>query len=132
MAGFVGFGFSGFSFLVLLSCFFFFSLSGTCCFKYHFSYCLRGPSEHASSQSLLPIFQVTQPSFGHKPKSLHGRVILPFSAPLSKHFPDEKRSLSSRSFHEVSPPSSSLQLGHTAVWCQNQQDAACVKALFIF
>lgn len=118
-------------FLILLSCLGFF-LSGTCCLKYHFSYCLRGPSEYASSQSQLPILQVTQPSFGYKPKSLCGWVILPFSAPLSEHFPDEKRSLSRRSFHEVSPPSSSLQLGHTAVCCQNQQDAACEKALFIF
>lgn len=120
----------GVFFLVLLSCWVFFPIWN--CLKYQFSYCLRGPSEYASSQSQLPILQVIQPSFGYKPKSLCGWVILPFSAPLSEHFPDEKRSLSRRSFHEVSPPSSSLQLGHTAVWCQNQQDAACERALFIF
>lgn len=101
-----------------------FFLPGTCCLKCQFSYCPRGPSEHA-------VPKPSSPFVGH---SAQVPVWLGYSSLFcsSKHFSDEKRTLSRRSFHEVSPPSSSLQLGHTAVWCQIQQDAACQKALSIF
>lgn len=94
--------FFGFFFFV-----FGFFLPGTCCLKCQFSYCPRGPSEHAVPKS-------SSPFVGH---SAPVHVWLGYSSLFcsSKHFSGEKRTLSRRSFHEVSPPSSSLQLGHTAV-----------------
>lgn len=79
----------------------FFFLPGTCCLKCQFSYCPRGPSEHA----------VPKPSslfVGHQPKSMSGWVILPFSAPQStsqvrrEPYPGD---LSMRSLHPALPSS---------------------------